>query len=110
MNLKTISSYASELKPLLSRRAFAPARSRLLWLPVHWLVIAADVLVTATRKGVLSRNQHRLALLESGLAWALWGALALAIGPVSFLLAFGVPLLVGNAIIMSLILTNLWPE
>jgi fatty acid desaturase len=235
MNLKTISNYASELRPLLSRRAFAPARSRLLWLPVHLLVIAAataaialgwvswpsalglslvigasfagltfvghealhgalvrgktlrrivgwlgflpftvsprlweawhnrvhhgntnragldpdayptlgqyqgsratqrgidwvapgrnrlagtfslffgfsvhsiDVLVTAAKNGWLSRSQHRLALLETGLGWAFWLGLALAVGPVSFLLAFGIPLLVGNAIIMSLILTN----
>jgi fatty acid desaturase len=235
MNLKTISNYASELRPLLSREAFAPARSRLLWLPVHLLVIAtatvaialgwvswpfalglslvigasfagltfvghealhgalvrgktlrrligwvsflpftvsprlweawhnrvhhgntnrpamdpdayptlrhyqssrstrrgidwvapgrgrlagafslffgfsvhsADVLVAAAKKGWLSRAEHRLALFETGLGWALWLGLALVIGPVSFLLAFGIPLLVGNAIIMSLILTN----
>ncbi len=235
MKLKTTSSYASELRPLLSRTAFAPARSRLLWLPVHLLVIAAataaialgwvswplaiglslvigasfagltfvghealhgalvrgkalrrligwvgflpfavsprlweawhnrvhhgntnragldpdayptlrqylgsratrrgidwiapgrsrlagafslffgfsvhsvDVLVAAAKNGWLSRAQHRLALLESGLAWAFWLGLALAVGPLSFLLAFGIPLLVGNAIIMSLILTN----
>jgi fatty acid desaturase len=235
MNLKTVSNYASELRPLLSRRAFAPARSRLLWLPVHLLVIVGSTaaialgwvwwpfalglslvigasfagltfvghealhgalvrrktlrrlvgwigflpfavsprlweawhnrvhhgntnraeidpdayptlrqyqesrairrgidwispgrhrlagafslffgfsvhsthaLVAAAKNGWLSRAQHRLALLETSLAWAFWLGLALAVGPVSFLLAFGIPLLVGNAIIMSLILTN----
>jgi fatty acid desaturase len=54
----------------------------------------------------LSRAQRRLALLETGLGLALWLGLALAVGPVPFLLSFGIPLLVGNAIIMSLILTN----
>jgi fatty acid desaturase len=55
---------------------------------------------------MLSAKDHRLALLESGAAVLLWIALAVVLGPVAFLLAFGLPLLVGNAIIMSLILTN----
>jgi fatty acid desaturase len=33
--------YASELKPLLPNGVFSPARSRLLWLPVHLAVIGA---------------------------------------------------------------------
>lgn len=235
MHLNSISKYASELKPLLSPKVFAPARSRLLWLPLHLLVIAAagaaivsgvvawplsialslvigasfagltfvghetlhgalvrgktlrriigyvcffpfavsprlweawhnrvhhgntnragadpdayptleqyessdatrhgtdwvapgrnrlaglfsvffgfsvhstHVLVTARKSGMLSRSQQRLALAESAVSWTFWLALALAIGPVAFLLVFGVPMLVGNFIIMSLILTN----
>jgi fatty acid desaturase len=235
MNLKTISSYASELRPLLAKDAFAPARSRLIWLPVHLLCIAgatcaiafgwvalpgalllslvigasfagltfvghealhgalvrtkalrrmvgwlgflpfavsprlweawhnrthhgntnvsgtdpdayptlqeyqqsravkwvtdwvapgrsrlagalsllvgfsvqsAHVLSSARRNGMLSAKEHRLALLESGAAVLVWVALAVTLGPVAFLLSFGLPLLVGNTIIMSLILTN----
>lgn len=41
MELRTVSSYARELKPDLPATAFAPARSRALWLPVHAVVIAA---------------------------------------------------------------------
>jgi len=41
---RRISAYASELKPLLSAGAFLPARSRLLWLPVHLAVAAAGSL------------------------------------------------------------------
>jgi len=41
---RRISAYASELKPLLSAKAFLPARSRLLWLPVHLGVITAATL------------------------------------------------------------------
>src|SRR5689334_6743337 len=40
MLLRSISSYARELKSALPRQAFEPARSRLLWLPAHLLVIA----------------------------------------------------------------------
>lgn len=235
MNLKTISSYASELRPLLGKDAFAPARSRLLWLPFHLLTItaatsaigfgwvawpfalllslvigasfagltfvghealhgallrgktprrivgwlgflpfavsprlweawhnrvhhgntnragadpdayptlqeyrrsravqwvtdwvspgrsriggllsllfgfsvqSAHVLVSARASGMLSAREQRLAWLESGGAVLVWIALAIALGPLAFLLAFGLPLLVGNAIIMALILTN----
>lgn len=235
MNLKTISSYARELRPLLSKDAFAPARSRLLWLPLHLLTItaatsaiafgwvawpvglllslvigasfagltfvghealhgalvrgkvprriigwlgfmpfavsprlweawhnrvhhgntnragadpdayptlkeyrqsravrwvtdwvspgrsrlagafsllfgfsvqSAHVLLTAEKSGILSSRERRLALLESGAAVLVWVALGIALGPVAFLLAFGLPLVVGNAIIMALILTN----
>ena len=35
MSLRTIGSYVRELRPALSAGAFAPARSRLFWLPVH---------------------------------------------------------------------------
>jgi fatty acid desaturase len=40
MKLRPVSAYAQELKPLLPARAFLPARSRLLWLPLHTAVIA----------------------------------------------------------------------
>ena len=43
-----VPAYARELKPLLSRAAFAPACSRLVWLPVHVTVI---VLSTAAIAG-----------------------------------------------------------
>jgi fatty acid desaturase len=47
MVLKTIATYAKELKPALSKRAFEPARSRLLWMPVHLAVIATLMALTA---------------------------------------------------------------
>jgi fatty acid desaturase len=87
----------------------APGRSRLagaLSLLFGFSVQSAHVLLSARSTGMLSKREHRLALLESGVAVMLWVALAIALGPVAFLLAFGLPLLVGNAIIMSLILTN----
>jgi fatty acid desaturase len=88
---------------------FSPGRGRLagvLSLLVGFTVQSSNVLITGRTSGMLSRAEHRQALLESGAAWAVWLALAVLIGPVSFLLAFGIPLLVGNSIIMSLILTN----
>jgi fatty acid desaturase len=87
----------------------SPGRSRLagaLSLLFGFSVQSAHVLLSARTTGMLSAKQYRLALLESGAAVGLWLALAVALGPLAFLLAFGLPLLVGNAIIMALILTN----
>lgn len=41
MELRSIASYASAVRPHLPDAAFEPARSRLLWLPVHVSVITA---------------------------------------------------------------------
>ena len=87
----------------------APGRSRLAGafsLLFGFSVQSAHVLATARKSGMLSSKEHRLALLESGAAVLVWVALAIALGPVAFLLTFALPLLVGNAIIMALILTN----
>ena len=43
MELRTVASYARELRPHLPADAFQPARSRVLWLPVHTAVIATVV-------------------------------------------------------------------
>jgi fatty acid desaturase len=40
-------SYARELKPLLPSGAFSPARSRLLWLPVHLAVLGVSMCAIA---------------------------------------------------------------
>jgi fatty acid desaturase len=87
----------------------APGRSRLaggLSLLFGFSVQSAHVLLSARKSGMLTSKEHRWALLESGAAVAVWAALAFLLGPVSFLFAFGMPLLVANAIIMALILTN----
>jgi fatty acid desaturase len=47
ITLRPVSRYAAELKPELPTRAFEPARSRLLWLPVHATVVAAGIVAIA---------------------------------------------------------------
>ena len=87
----------------------SPGRGRALGvvsLLVGFTVQSSHMLLAARALKFLDRRQYRLALFETASAWALWIALAIAIGPRPFLLAFGIPLVVGNAIIMSLILTN----
>jgi fatty acid desaturase len=43
MELRTVASYARELRPHLPADAFRPARSRVLWLPFHTAVIATAI-------------------------------------------------------------------
>lgn len=49
ITLRPVSAYASELKRELPRGAFEPARSRLLWLPVHLGVIGAGTAAIGER-------------------------------------------------------------
>jgi fatty acid desaturase len=64
MKLLTVSAYAREVRPLLPDGVFAPARSRALWVPVHYAIIA---LVS-------------WALATGHLAWPLWPIASLVIG------------------------------
>jgi fatty acid desaturase len=87
----------------------SPGRGRaagVISLLVGFSVQSTHMLVAARRQKFLSRREYGIALFESGTSWLLIAGLACAIGPLPFLLAFGLPLLVGNSIIMSLILTN----
>lgn len=96
----------------LLRRAtdwVSPGRSRvagIFSLLVGFSIQSSHMLLTAKRRKFLTQKQHYGALLEAVACWVLWGGVAFAVGPAAFLLCFGLPLLVGNAIIMSFILTN----
>lgn len=48
MEPRPASSYIRELRPLLPQEVYAPARSRLLWLPVHLAVIITLVVAIAS--------------------------------------------------------------
>lgn len=67
---------------------------------------SAHVLICARRWGYLTKAEHRSALLETVLGIGLWSALAVNVGPVSFLFMYLLPLLVANAVVMGFILTN----
>src|SRR5204862_6715984 len=54
----------------------------------------------------LSRRQLTWAVAETLLGVAVWAALGVAIGPLPFLFAFVIPLMIGNAVVMSYIFTN----
>jgi fatty acid desaturase len=69
-------------------------------------VHSTHVLIGARRWGYLSASAHRWAILETALGISVWASLAFAIGFVSFVFAFLLPLFVANAIVMGFILTN----
>jgi fatty acid desaturase len=64
MELLTVSAYVREVKPLLPESAFAPARSRALWVPVHYTIIALLA----------------WALASHSVPWLLWPVVAVVIG------------------------------
>jgi fatty acid desaturase len=65
-----------------------------------------QVLRAARTSGMLTARQHRLAIAETLLGVAWWGACGVAVGAVPFLFVYVLPLLVGNAIVMAFIVTN----
>ncbi len=54
----------------------------------------------------LTRRQRQLAAAETLAGMLVWGAVGLAFGAHTLLFAYGLPLLVGNALVMVYILTN----
>jgi fatty acid desaturase len=64
MQLFPVAVYARQVRPLLPASAFAPARSRALWIPVHYAIIAALI----------------WALASGRVPWPLWPVVSLAIG------------------------------
>jgi fatty acid desaturase len=64
MQLQTVAAYAREIRPVLPPGSFAPARSRVLWLPVNATIIAALAWSMATGR----------------LPWFLWPVASLVIG------------------------------
>lgn len=72
---------------------FTGQSSQMLW---HW----------SRTTDALTPQERRLAVLETLAGFAVWTALALALGPLKFVFAFVIPLLVGNVVVVSYILTN----
>ncbi len=87
----------------------APGRRRLrgaLSLLIGFTVQSTHMLFVAGKRHYLSRREHVWAVTETLLGVSLWASLAWLIGPLPFLFAFGLPLVVANAIVMAFILTN----
>lgn len=67
---------------------------------------SSHMLLSAGRRGFLSRRQHLLAFAETGAGIAVWTAVLLLVGFVPFLFVFVLPVIVANWIVMAYILTN----
>lgn len=68
MQLWPLSHYVRELKPLLPAEAFAPARSRLVWLAVHYALIVS--IIVAVASGVVPWPLLPVASLALGISFA----------------------------------------
>jgi len=105
----TLEQYRARRSTRFSADMFALGGRR--WRGVSSLVLgftvqSADQLLTARRRGFLTRQQHRRAIAETAVGLATWGVVAVLVGFVSFLFVFVLPLLVANACVMAFILTN----
>lgn len=71
-----------------------------------FLVQSKNVLRVGRSQLGMTKREHRLALVETMLAVALWVAVGVLIGLVPFWFGFVIPLVVADVIVMGFILTN----
>ncbi len=105
----TLAEYQANFQTRLATDWFAIGRRRLRGLTalfVGFSVQSLHMLLVARRRGYLSARQHRLALLETGLGLGVWLSLFVALGPLHFLFAAVLPVIVANVMVMAHILTN----
>jgi fatty acid desaturase len=87
----------------------APGRKRLTGafsLLVGFSVQSLHMLLDARRRKWLKPPQHTRAIAETLLGVGFWSTVAVVLGPLVFLFAYALPLIVANVIVMSFILTN----
>ncbi len=77
-----------------------------LGLTVGFSVQSMRVLMMARRREYLTTRGHLAAIAETAAGVGLVALLAFVIGPIPFLLAFLVPLVIANTIVMAFIMTN----
>jgi fatty acid desaturase len=105
----TLEQYRARRSTRFSVNAFSLGGKRwrgALSLILGFTVQSADQLITAGSRGFLRTRQHRYAIAETLLAIAVWAGVAALVGPLAFVFAFVLPLLVANACVMAFILTN----
>ncbi|MCU1278345.1 MAG: fatty acid desaturase, partial [bacterium] len=98
----------SKVARAADRVAFAHGR------PFGWLTLcfgftgqSAQMLWRwAKHTDALTKRERRLAILETVAGWTVWAAVLALVGPALFVFAFVLPLIVGNVIVISYILTN----
>lgn len=78
----------------------------ILSLLLGFLVQSKDMLRVGRSRLQMTAPQYRRALVETVLAVALWVGVGVAIGMVSFVFAFLIPLIIADVIVMGFILTN----
>ena len=67
---------------------------------------SSKILISAHKRGWMSKADHRIAKLETAGGILVWATVAWLVGPLVFLFSFVLPLIVANTIVMAYILTN----
>lgn len=65
-----------------------------------------QMLFTARKRGMLEPKLHRRAIVETLMGLAVWISVGFLVGPLAFVFAFVLPLVVANTIVMMFIMTN----
>ena len=86
----------------LGRRRLAGAASLLFGFTGQ----SVQILLGARKSGLLRKNLHRRAIIETLMGVAVWTAVGFLVGPLAFVFVFVLPLIVANTIVMSFIMTN----
>src|SRR5450432_4466042 len=100
----TLDEYGQSRSVRIATDYAAPGRRRLrgaLSLLIGFSVQSTHMLFVASKRGYLSPREHRRAVAETVLGIAVWSTLAVLIGPLPFLFAFALPLVVANVIVMA---------
>jgi len=105
----TLAAYRESRAVRIATDYAAPGRNSVrgaISLLIGFSIQSLHMLLVSRSRGYLSPREHWLALAETSLGIAFWCGVLALIGPLPFLFAFGLPLVVANVIVMSFILTN----
>lgn len=105
----TIREYESDRASRIMADHFGVGRQR--WLGFASLLVgftgqSTQMLFGARKRGILSPQLHRRAIVESLLGVAFWVGVAVLVGPLAFVFVYLLPLIVANTIVMAFIMTN----
>lgn len=105
----TLEAYRGSRRVRFMVDHFSPGGRRVtgvLALIVGFSVQSSKLLITGPKQGIMSRRDQLAAMAGTAGAVAMWAGVAVLVGPLAFLFVYGIPLLIGNALVMAHILTN----
>ena len=105
----TLETYRKDAQVRWFINAFALGGRRkrgILSLVLGFTVQGAHQLISATKRGFLSKHDRRLAMVDTALGVVIWGTIAALAGFVPFWFMYVMPLVIANIMVMAFILTN----
>lgn len=105
----TIDEYRTQPAARAMADYFALGRRRLLGvlsLMFGFTGQSTQMLMKAKRIGYLTPRLHKRAIIDTIIGVAFWATIGVLIGPLPFVFAYAIPLVVANMVVMSFIMTN----